>query len=82
MITQSLFEYTGCDYQGNVYPHGFFFDCVDGCNACTCNDGVISCTENTCGCTYNMYSKNFCCNIINKKRTKLGKLEFSSNAVA
>ncbi|MDD3648021.1 MAG: hypothetical protein PHS44_06015 [Candidatus Dojkabacteria bacterium] len=37
-----------CSYSGVTYDNGAFFDSVDGCNTCTCNDGLVSCTEMDC----------------------------------
>jgi hypothetical protein len=37
-----------CEYHGWAYAHGETFDSIDGCNVCSCNDGMIVCTEMAC----------------------------------
>jgi hypothetical protein len=38
-------------YDGNTYNHGAGFMSTDGCNRCTCWDGLVACTEKAClGC--------------------------------
>ncbi len=37
-----------CPYQGWSYEHGETFDAGDGCNICSCNDGITVCTEMAC----------------------------------
>lgn len=37
-----------CLYSGKFYNSGSKFSSVDGCNTCSCNNGVVSCTEMAC----------------------------------
>jgi hypothetical protein len=41
-------EMARCEYHGWAYAHGETFDSIDGCNVCSCNDGMIVCTEMAC----------------------------------
>ncbi|CAI8024290.1 hypothetical protein GBAR_LOCUS14117 [Geodia barretti] len=38
----------GCLYEGIVYENGASFPAADGCNTCTCSDGMVGCTEIAC----------------------------------
>src|SRR5215467_470740 len=37
-----------CSYAGRTYHSGATFAAGDGCNACTCSDGTVSCTSGPC----------------------------------
>ena len=37
-----------CDYNDTRYAHGTSFEAIDGCNACTCEDGSVTCTTRDC----------------------------------
>ena len=43
-----------CAYDGKTYADGATFTSTDGCNACSCGDGEVSCDDAACddGCTY------------------------------
>jgi hypothetical protein len=43
-----------CVYGGKTYADGATFTSTDGCNACSCGDGEVSCDDAACddGCTY------------------------------
>ena len=40
-----------CSYEGNTYEDGDGFPSADGCNACTCESGTVSCTVKDCEAT-------------------------------
>lgn len=51
-------EDNDCRYNDEVYQNGDTFPKGDNCNSCTCENGNISCTDNTCNnqnteCVYN-----------------------------
>jgi len=37
-----------CDYNGHTHYHGESFPSDDGCNQCTCYDGIVACTLRFC----------------------------------
>jgi len=37
-----------CNYNGMTYNHGQSFLCADGCNHCTCYDGMVTCSKIAC----------------------------------
>lgn len=37
-----------CIYNGSEYSNGATFDSTDGCNTCSCSDGLVACTEMAC----------------------------------
>jgi hypothetical protein len=37
-----------CDYNGHTYYHGESFPSNDGCNQCSCSDGIVACTLRFC----------------------------------
>jgi hypothetical protein len=37
-----------CDRNGSTYHSGDTFAAGDGCNSCTCSDGMIACTTDVC----------------------------------
>lgn len=37
-----------CEYAGNIYKQGEGFPAEDGCNQCSCSEGLIMCTEKGC----------------------------------
>ena len=50
VFTSSFFEkeILFCEYSGGAYPHGESFDAIDGCNICSCNNGLVVCTSMFC----------------------------------
>jgi len=40
---------SSCEYNGETYYHGESFPCQDGCNQCSCSDGMVVCTLRACG---------------------------------
>lgn len=58
-----------CSYDGKTYGEGESFNSTDGCNTCTCDNGNVACTTETCtkeddsnnsenGITYKVYKSN------------------------
>jgi hypothetical protein len=41
-------ERSSCMYQENTYTDGESFPSPDSCNTCTCDNGIVSCTEKAC----------------------------------
>jgi hypothetical protein len=37
-----------CTYDGQTYAAGSSFPATDGCNTCSCADGMVACTEMAC----------------------------------
>jgi hypothetical protein len=37
-----------CEYNGEVYADGTSFPADDGCNTCSCSDGMVLCTQMAC----------------------------------
>lgn len=37
-----------CYYNGSSYRNGESFPGIDGCNTCTCNNGIAGCTKKAC----------------------------------
>ena len=37
-----------CVYDGTTYAEGSSFPATDGCNTCSCTDGMVVCTEMAC----------------------------------
>jgi len=43
-----VFHLSDCDYNGTIYSHGATYQSTDGCNNCSCDVGITTCTNNTC----------------------------------
>ena len=50
--------FSDCTYDMKTYKHGIVFTAADGCNLCTCYNGMATCANST-ACDQGMFNQRY-----------------------